>query len=79
MNKLSVIEGPTVSVPPFTIASATANCPPGQRATGGGFFSSITEVGGAVPTFTGSSYFVIVNNTTGITVDINAYAICVAP
>lgn len=71
-----VVEGPAVTVPPGEVVSASATCPPGTRVTGGGFFSSVTDVGGAIPSFAGDGYFTIVHNDTGIFVDVNAYAIC---
>jgi hypothetical protein len=73
-NKVTYVTGPTLSVPSGVVATATAQCPAGSKPIGGGFFSSISNVGG---TFTnGSSWFVIVWNDTSISVNINAYAVC---
>ncbi|MEW6582745.1 MAG: hypothetical protein AB1416_08295, partial [Actinomycetota bacterium] len=75
--KVSTVEGPAITVPPGEVASAVADCPAGQRATGGGFFSSVAFTAGSVPGTT--RWAVIVANTTTISVNVNAYVVCVAP
>jgi len=75
-SKLTIITGPSVFVPVGEVVTATASCPAGQRATGGGFFSSVVNTGASIPGY--SSWSVIVNNDTPINVDVNAYAICIA-
>lgn len=76
-NKLTPVEGPDVYVPTGTVGSATADCPPGQRATGGGFFSSVSFPAASVPG--ASSWGVVVWNDSGIGVTVNAYVVCAAP
>lgn len=76
---MSYVTGPTVSVPAGQILGASAFCPGGTKVIGGGFFSSITDVGGTGNNNAGTSWFVLVNNTTSITVDVNATAVCAAP
>jgi hypothetical protein len=57
-----------------------AICPPGSKVTGGGYFSSINNVGATEPDVAGgASWSVIVQNNTGINVDSWAYAVCAAP
>lgn len=78
-----MVDGPAVAVGPAgsgaEVASASAVCPAGQKATGGGFFASVATVAGTIPSLDGSTYSVIVVNLTGVTVNVNAYAICAAP
>lgn len=76
-NKLTAYEGPDVTVFPGDVEVAVADCPAGQRATGGGFFSSIGIAAASVPGT--SSWGVIVTNDTVISITINAYVVCAAP
>ena len=76
-NKLTALIGPDIVVPAGAVGSAQAFCPAGQRATGGGFFSSVAASAASIPGT--SSWAVIVNNNTPIAVTINAYVVCVAP
>lgn len=75
-NKVTYVTGPRVRVGPGQVASATAECPPGAKPIGGGFFSSITNVGATGTN--GSSWYVIVWNDTGVSTDVNAFAVCAA-
>lgn len=75
-SKLTRVTGPSVYVLPGEVASADAHCPAGQRATGGGYFSSITHPGGNIPGF--ASWSVIVSNDTSIGIEVNAYVVCAA-
>jgi len=79
------VTGATVTVPtaafpgdPNAVQAAGANCPAGSKAVGGGFFSSITHVGGNTAFADGHGWFVTVLNDTGIPVQVNAYAVCAA-
>lgn len=74
--KLDVVTGPDVVAYPGDVVSADASCPAGQRATGGGFFSSITHTGASIPGW--DRWTAIVNNEHSIPVTINAYVICLA-
>jgi hypothetical protein len=77
--KVSYVTGPLVTVQPDDVDTAEAHCPLGTKVVGGGFFSSITRVAGAVSAVDGSRYAVIVLNDTLIAVDVQAQAICAAP
>lgn len=76
-SKLQIVTGPDVLTNPGDVTLATADCPAGARATGGGFFSSIDSIGGDLPGF--SSWTVLVANQTSIPITVNAYAVCVMP
>ncbi len=71
----TVVQGPTVTVAPDDFQTITAYCPAGKKVTGGGYFSSITEVGASVP-FNTTSWSVIIHNDSPISVDVHAYAVC---
>lgn len=73
---LTYVVGPTVSVPAGQVAGATASCPTGMKATGGGFFSSITVPGASEAPSSGVGWFVLVNNTSSLSVDVHAFAVC---
>lgn len=75
--KVSTVEGPDVFLASGDIGTAIALCPAGQRATGGGFFSSVGITAASLPGT--SSWGVIVNNDTVIGITVNAYVVCVAP
>jgi len=75
-SKLNIVTGPDVLVPVGEVLTATASCPVGQRATGGGFFSSITHTAASLPGY--ASWTTIINNNTSIDVEVNAYVICIA-
>ncbi len=76
-SKLTRVTGPSVYVLPDEVETATAQCPAGHRATGGGYFSSITHPAGNIPGF--ASWAVIVSNGTSIGIEVNAYVVCAAP
>ena len=76
LNNITVVQGSATTIPANSTGFATAECAPGQRVTGGGWFSSITFPFGAIPSATADGYAVLVDNTSGIPVDVNAYAIC---
>jgi hypothetical protein len=76
-NKVTYVTGPTVSVPPGQVATASAQCPAGTKPIAGGFFSNITRAGASW--VSGSAWFVIVWNEWSISVDINAFAVCASP
>ncbi len=66
-----------VSIPAGSTGSATATCPSGTFVTGGGYASQ-TEAGTKVYTQSkeGNGWEVYMNNTTGSSQLLNAYAIC---
>jgi hypothetical protein len=78
-SKITYVTGPTVSVPAGQVSGASAFCPAGTKVIGGGFFSSITDVGGTGNNNAGTSWYVLVSNYTSIAVNVNATAICAAP
>ena len=45
-SKIAYIVGPSVTIPAETVGFADATCPAGSVVIGGGFFNSITAVGG---------------------------------
>jgi hypothetical protein len=80
LRKIHQIQGPTVTVPAGEIGLAVADCPAGEKVTGGGYFVSIAAAAATLPHPSATSWGVIVNNTfNSIPVDVEAYAICVAP
>jgi len=75
VGDMAYFEGPEVVVPAGDFGTAQAFCPPDRLATGGGYFSSITEV---FSTFVNpSNYTVLVDNTSSITVTVQARVACV--
>ena len=83
-SKIAYIVGPSVTIPAETVGFADATCPSGSVVIGGGFFNSITAVGGALQPQTNgvpvnNDWRVIVSNNTVIPVTVFATAICVAP
>jgi hypothetical protein len=73
--KVSYVTGPTSSFAPGAVDSVKAFCPAGTRVLGGGYFASITHVGGS-QTFDGQAWTVIIVNDTSISVNANAFAVC---
>ena len=78
-NKLTYVTGPDLSIPSGTTGTAVANCPPGTKATGGGYFSSITDEFTTAPFANGSGWFAQFDNTSLITVNVRAFAVCATP
>jgi hypothetical protein len=78
-NKVAYVTGPTSSIAPGQTLVITANCTPGSKVVGGGYFSSINDVGATEPdVYGGTEWAVIVQNNTGIYVNSWAYAVCVS-
>lgn len=82
-GKITYVNGPMVVVPSGEIDSAEAYCPPGSKVVGGGGFNSITNYGGGsaigAANGSGAGWFVLVNNQTLIDIEVNAFAVCLAP
>ena len=73
----------TVGAPTYVavgqVATATAACPAGTKAIGGGGFNSISQIGASGPAPDGTSWFIIVLNNTSIPVpNVQAFAVCAA-
>lgn len=83
-SKISYITGSSVTVAAGQVGYADATCPASTYVIGGGFYNSISSVGGALQPVDGSGtpvnndWRVIVWNSTPIDVAIHATAICVA-
>jgi hypothetical protein len=78
-NKVTTVVGPPVSAAPGQILSATAICPPGAVALGGGYFSNITHPAASEPLGT-FGWAVIIDNDSSIVVDdLKAYVVCGSP
>lgn len=75
VGDMAYFEGPEVLVPAGDFGTAQAFCRADRFATGGGYFSSITEV---FSTFVNpSNYTVLVDNTSSIAVTVQARVACV--
>jgi hypothetical protein len=82
-SKVSVVVGSS-QVPGGDEGGATANCPAGAVAVGGGGLTSgIENLQGSWPDLTGPSYptgwMVLYGNTGSGTITVSAYAVCAAP
>lgn len=77
--KVSYATGAAVYVAVGQVVTATAVCPAGTKAIGGGGFNSISQIGASGPTPDGTSWFIIVLNNTPIPVpNVQAFAVCAA-
>ena len=75
VGDMAYYQGPEITVPAGEFGTAQAFCPPDRAATGGGYYSSITEV---FSTFVNpSNYTVLVDNTSSIAVTVSARVACV--
>lgn len=75
LDKIRVVEGPEITIFPGEVLTARADCAAGERALGGGYFSSIAHPGGNLAGF--SSWALIASNDTSIPVGVSAYVVCV--
>ena len=80
-NKVTYVQGPQVSVDPFTVTgqavTLTATCPAGAKALGGGGFNSITTIAASFASSDGASWNMIIINESSITVPgLFAFAVC---
>lgn len=78
LSAITTVIGPTVEVENDKVKGANAACPPGDRAVSGGGYSSITGIDDSEMETTHTSWFIIVYNQTGITLNINASVECAA-
>jgi hypothetical protein len=76
VGAITDVIGPTVSVGPEEVGGAEAACPPGMRVIGGGGSGGIAGLGVSEAESGRGDWFVIVTNTTLITVSIHAEALC---
>jgi hypothetical protein len=77
-NKVSYVQGPTVSVAPSQVTTLTATCPSGTKAIAGGGYTSLAATGGSLPTASG--WALIIVNESSIQLDgLYAFAVCAAP
>lgn len=76
-SKITYVTGPTSTLAPGQTLTVAALCPAGSKVVGGGYFSSINNVGATVPdVYGGTQWYAIVQNTTTIYVSSWAYAVC---
>jgi hypothetical protein len=83
-NKITSVVGPQILVGPGGLNSYTIYCPPGQKATGGGFTYISGGTGstyGSRPTPDATGWALLWDNfgSVGTTATGTAYAVCVAP
>jgi hypothetical protein len=76
LSALTTISGPTVEVPAGNIKGAEAVCPEGFRAVSGGGYGGIAGLADSEMETAHTSWFIIVDNETLITVKINATVEC---
>jgi hypothetical protein len=75
--KVSYVQGPTTYISPGQTLAITAFCPAGTIGISGGYFNSLAYVAGTVPGTNG--YGVVMDNTSSISIDVYAFAVCAAP
>jgi hypothetical protein len=76
LSGLTTITGPTEEVPTGKAGGAEAVCPAGSRAVSGGGFGSIAGIAASEMETTHTSWFIVIGNTTGITLKIHATVEC---
>lgn len=76
--KVTYVTGPDYVIASGEIGAATAYCPAGSIAVGGAGFNSITQYGAGGPILDGTGWYIIVNNTSGIAINIHAVVVCSA-
>jgi hypothetical protein len=76
LSALTTVVGPTVEVATGTVGSAEAFCPGGSRAVSGGGFGSIAGLADSEMETSHASWFIIISNSTGITLKIHASVEC---
>ena len=76
LSALTSVTGSTVDVPTGKVEGASAFCPAGSHAVSGGGSSSIAGIDVSELGTGRQSWFIIVENTTGITLEIHAEAQC---
>lgn len=75
--KVQYLQGPTTTIFPGQTLAIVANCPAGSIAISGGYFSGVMDVGAEVAQPNG--YGVVMQDNTGISGDVFAFAVCAAP
>lgn len=78
LSKLSIVEGETVRIPVGATAGADAECPEGQRATGGGYEGYGEVVSSLIPR-SATRWRVVVHNDHSLPTTITPYVVCLAP
>jgi hypothetical protein len=78
-NKVIYVAGTPVTDPPGAVVSATAVCPQGTIVISGGAYTSIASVAGSESHGSPTTWYIIVDNNTSISVDVHAVALCAAP
>lgn len=76
LSALTVVNGPTISVPTGEVKGASAICPAGTRAVSGGGNSSISGIDDDQTATERGGWFIIIDNETGISLNINAQVLC---
>src|SRR6185437_4265121 len=76
LSGLTTVTGSTVGAPPGKVTGAEAVCPFGSHAVSGGGFGSIAGIAASEMETTHQSWFIIVSNETGITLQIHASVQC---
>lgn len=76
LSALTSVSGPIIEVPTGTVEGASAFCPAGSHAIGGGGSSGIAGIDVSEMEANHQDWFIIIYNQTGITVKIHAEAEC---
>jgi hypothetical protein len=76
LKRLASVTGPSVTVAPGAVQSATAICPEGSRAISGGGSGGITDINISEMQHAHLGWFIVVVNRTPIKVQIHAEAQC---
>ena len=72
LSALTTVTGPTEEVPAGKVGGAEAVCPAGSRAVSGGGFGSIVGIAASEMETSHTSWFIVISNSTGITLKIHA-------
>lgn len=76
LSTLTTVVGATVVAPNEKVTSAEAICPAGSHAVSGGGFASIAGLDASEMETTHQSWFIVVNNESGIALNIHATVEC---
>ena len=76
LSALTTVTGPTEEVPTGKVGGAEAICPAGSRAVSGGGFGSIAGIAASEMETSHTSWFIVISNSTGITLKIHATVEC---
>jgi hypothetical protein len=78
LSAITTVVGPTVEVENDKVEATGAECPAGDRAVSGGGYGSISGLDDSEMETSHTSWFILVDNTSGITLKIHAAVECAA-